>query len=159
VRHWLPVAVADGGNLEARAHMLAAASMGATAFQKGLGAIHAISHPVGALYGAHHGETNAVVMPYVLACNLPAIGERLARLARYLDLQGQGQDTVLEWVLALRRDLGIPHSLAELAVPEADVERLVPMALADPSMGGNPVALDAEGMRALLLAAIRGDLR
>jgi len=159
VRHWLPVAVADGGNLEARAHMLVAASMGATAFQKGLGAIHAISHPVGALYGSHHGETNAVVMPYVLVCNRPAIEAQLVRLARYLDLSGQGGDAVLDWVLQLRRELGIPHSLADIGVPEADLDRLVPMALADPSMGGNPRVLEAEEMRALLLRAIRGTLQ
>ncbi len=159
IRQWLPVAVAEGGNLEARAHMLVAASMGATAFQKGLGAIHALSHPVSALYGAHHGETNAVVMPYVLACNRHAIEERLSTLARYLDLPGRGYDAVLDWVLSLRRELHIPPTLAELGVPEAAVDRMVPMALADPTMGGNPVALDAAQMRALLMAAIGGDLR
>ncbi len=107
VKEWLPVAVKDGKNVVARAHMLAAASMGATAFQKGLGAIHSLSHPVGAVYNAHHGETNGVVMPYVLLFNRPAIEEKLTRMARYLDLPDPGFKAVLDWVLALRREIGI----------------------------------------------------
>src|SRR6266404_4731072 len=116
----LPTAVKDGKNLVARANMMAAASMGATAFQKGLGAIHSLSHPVGAIYNSHHGETNGVVMPYVLVFNRPAIEERLTRLARYLGLSNPGFQAVLDWVLALRKEIGIPNTLADLGAKETD---------------------------------------
>jgi alcohol dehydrogenase class IV len=158
VKDWLPVAVKDGSNLVARAHMLAAASMGATAFQKGLGAIHSLSHPVGALYNSHHGETNGVVMPYVLRFNRAAIEERMTRLARYLDLPQPGFDAVLRWVLDLRREIGIPHTLAELGVKESDLDTLVPMAVDDPSTGGNPRPAGQAEMREVFVKAIRGDL-
>ncbi len=158
VKEWLPVAVKDGKNLVARAHMLAAASMGATAFQKGLGAIHSLSHPVGAIHNAHHGETNGVVMPYVLVFNRPAIEEKLTRMARYLDLPNPGFQAVLDWVIALRKEIGIPHTLADLGVQESELDMLVPMAVNDPSTGGNPrPAGDAE-MRQMFSRAIRGDL-
>ncbi len=158
IREWLPVAVKDGANLVARAHMLAAASMGATAFQKGLGAIHSLSHPVGALYNSHHGETNGVVMPYVLAFNRPAIEERMVRLARYLGLPGSGTAAVIDWVLALRREIGIPNTLADLGVREADIDRLTPMAVDDPSTSGNPVPAGAPEMRRMFEMAVRGEL-
>jgi hypothetical protein len=158
IREWLPVAVKDGRNLVARAHMLAAASMGATAFQKGLGAIHSLSHPVGAIYNSHHGETNGVVMPYVLLFNRPAIEEKLARLARYLGLPNPGFRSVLDWVLALRKEIGIPNTLAELGVKESDVEKLAPMAVDDPSTGGNPRPAGLAEMRLMFVKAIRGDL-
>jgi hypothetical protein len=158
IREWLPVAVKDGRNLVARAHMLAAASMGATAFQKGLGAIHSLSHPVGAIYNSHHGETNGVVMPYVLLFNRPAIEEKLTRLARYLGLASPGFHSVLDWVLALRKEIGIAHTLADLGVKEADVERLAPMAVEDPSTGGNPRPAGLAEMRLMFVKAIRGDL-
>jgi alcohol dehydrogenase class IV len=159
VREWLPVAVKEGGNLVARAHMLAAASMGATAFQKGLGAIHSLSHPVGALYNTHHGETNGVVMPYVLVFNRPAIEDRLTRLARYLGLANPGFDAFLDWVLQLRKEIGIPHTLAELEVKETDLDTLTPMAVDDPSTGGNPRPAGALEMREMFTSAIRGRLR
>jgi alcohol dehydrogenase class IV len=114
----LPLAVKDGKNLAARSYMMAAASMGATAFQKGLGAMHAISHPLGALYNTHHGLTNAVVMPYVLAFNRPEVEERLTRAARYMGLANPGFQGFLDWVLALRREIGIPHTLREIKVDE-----------------------------------------
>lgn len=158
IKEWLPVAVKDGKNLAARAHMLAAASMGATAFQKGLGAIHSLSHPVGAIYNAHHGETNAVVMPYVLVFNRPAIEEKTTRLARYLDLPGPGFDAVLDWVLDLRREIGIPHTLADLGVTAADIERLAPMAVDDPSTAGNPRPAGLAEMREMFERAIHGEL-
>jgi alcohol dehydrogenase class IV len=158
VKEWLPVAVKDGSNLVARAHMLAAASMGATAFQKGLGAIHSLSHPVGALYNSHHGETNGVVMPYVLRFNRPAIEDRLTRLARYLGLPDPGFQAVFDWVLALREDIGIPHTLAALGVKEADIDTLAPMAVDDPSTGGNPRPAGLAEMREMFVKAIRGDL-
>src|SRR5882672_4240266 len=158
VREWLPIAVKDGRNLAARAHMLAAASMGATAFQKGLGAIHSLSHPIGAHYNTHHGETNAVVMPYVLLFNRSAIEEKMTRLARYLDLPSPGFGAVLDGVLALRKEIGIPHTLAELGVKEADLDALVPEAVDDPSPGGNPRPAGAAEMREMFVKAIRGDL-
>ena len=159
VKDWLPVAVKDGRNLVARAHMLAAASMGAMAFQKGLGAIHSLSHPVGALYNAHHGETNGVVMPYVLRFNRPAVEDRLTRLASYLGLADPGFEAVFEWVLALRQDIGIPHTLAELGVKESDLDTLAPMAVEDPSTGGNPRPAGLAEMREMFVKAIRGDLK
>ena len=158
VREWLPVAVKDGKNVVARAHMLAAASMGATAFQKGLGAIHSLSHPVGAIYNSHHGETNGVVMPYVLVFNRPAIEERLTRLARYLGLANPGFQAVLDWVLALRKEIGIPDTLAALGVKEADLDMLTAMAVDDPSTSGNPRPAGQAEMRQMFIKAIRGDL-
>ena len=158
IEEWLPVAVKHGSNVTARAHMLAAASMGATAFQKGLGAIHSLSHPVGARYNTHHGETNAVVMPYVLAFNRPAIEERMTRLARYLNLPDPGFPAVLAWVLNLRKEIGIPNTLAELGVKESDLDVLVPEAVNDPSTGGNPRPAAAAEMREMFVNAIRGRL-
>ncbi|HLI13256.1 MAG TPA: iron-containing alcohol dehydrogenase [Alphaproteobacteria bacterium] len=158
IKEWLPVAYRDGKNLVARGNMLAAASMGAAAFQKGLGAIHAMSHPVGALYDAHHGLTNAVVMPYVLARNRPAIEEKTARIARYLGLVQGSFIALLDWVMELRRELGIPHTLAELGVEEARIPELARMAAEDPNNGGNPVPLTAADYEPLFLNAIRGRL-
>jgi alcohol dehydrogenase len=151
VKDWLPVAVRDGGNLEARAAMMAAASMGATAFQKGLGAIHSLSHPVGALYDAHHGLANGVFMPYVLAFNRAAIGEKLDRLARYL-----GIDDVLAWTLRLREEIGIPHSAAALGLDAARIPELAQMAACDPTAGGNPVKLDPAVLEDLYRKALAG---
>ncbi len=158
VKEWLPVAVRDGKDLVARAHMLAAASMGATAFQKGLGAIHSLSHPVGAVYNSHHGETNGVVMPYVLVFNRPAIEEKMTRLARYLGLPNPGFPAVLDWVQALKKEIGIPDTLADLGVRESDLDMLVPMAVEDPSTGGNPRPAGHAEMRQMFEKAIRGDL-
>jgi alcohol dehydrogenase class IV len=149
----LPRAYRDGADLEARAHLMSAAAMGAIAFQKGLGAIHALSHPVGALYGTHHGTTNAVVMPAVLRFNRPAIEAKIAAAAAYLGLPG-GFDGFLELVLRLRADLGVPDRLSALGVGRDQVERMVPMALADPTAGGNPVPLTAETVRALYDACL-----
>jgi len=156
IHDFLPRAYEDGSDIEARGHMLAAASMGATAFQKGLGGMHALSHPIGALCGTHHGLTNAVLMPYVLAFNRPAIEERLARLASYIGLADPGFDAFLAWILDLRGRLQIPHSLAELGVPADAVEKLAAMAEADPSAGGNPRPFDAAAARQVLEAAMAG---
>ena len=158
VRDWLPVAVRDGGNLQARGNMLAAAAMGAVAFQKGLGAIHSVSHPLGALYDKHHGLLNAVVMPYVLAFNKPAIEDRLERLSRWLDLPGEGFDGVMAWVLKLREDIGIPHTLAELGIGDEDAERIGAMAAVDPTAGGNPVPVNATALQGIFLDALSGRL-
>ncbi|MEE8124129.1 MAG: iron-containing alcohol dehydrogenase, partial [Alphaproteobacteria bacterium] len=124
IKQWLPVAFGEGANLEARAHMMAAASMGSTAFQKGLGAIHALSHPVTAVYDTHHGLTNAVFMPYVMAFNRPAIEARMELLARCLDLPDPSFRAVLDWVLGLRETLGIPHTARDLGVEESLIPAL-----------------------------------
>jgi alcohol dehydrogenase class IV len=158
VKDWLPVAYRDGTDLEARAHMLAAASLGATAFQKGLGAIHALSHPVGAVYDTHHGLTNAVFMPYVLAFNRPAIEDRICRLAAYLELPAASFAAVMDWVLALRHDLDVPHKLAELGVPDGRIGDLARMAALDPCAPENPVPLDVPALRRLLDDAWAGRL-
>ena len=150
-------AVADGTDIEARANMLAAASMGSTAFQKGLGGIHALSHPVGALYDTHHGLTNAVFHPYVMAWNMPAIEDRMARLAAYLGLAG-GASGVMDWVLALRESFNMPHTIAGLGVEAAKIGQIAEMALADPSNGGNPVEMTVAGYAAILENAMEGRL-
>jgi alcohol dehydrogenase class IV len=136
--------------------MLVAAAMGATAFQKGLGGMHALSHPIGAMLGTHHGLTNAVLMPYMLAFNRPAIEERLARLAGYVGLEDASFEGFLRWIVGLRRSLGIAHTIGELGVAEADLERIAIMAEADPSAGGNPVPFDAAAARTVLKAAMAG---
>ncbi|QTF93753.1 iron-containing alcohol dehydrogenase [Halomonas sp. BM-2019] len=156
IRDYLPRAYADGGDREARMQMLVASLMGATAFQRGLGAMHALAHPLGALYDAHHGTLNAVLMPYVLRVNQPAIGEPMARLARYLALPEPGFDGVLGWVLQLRRDLRIPHTLAELGIDTAQAARVGRMAAADPSSATNPVPLSASDYRELFVNACEG---
>ena len=143
IHTWLPVAVREGDNLVARAHMMAAATMGAAAFQKALGAVHALSHPLGAVYDLHHGLTNAVVMPYVLVLNRPAIEEKMALLARFLNLPDEGFEAVLDWILDLRRTLDIPHTLAELGIEADQLEALAIQAAADPNAEENPVPVDA----------------
>ena len=158
VKTYLPRAFADGQDLEARSRMLAAASMGATAFQKGLGAVHSISHPVGAFYDTHHGLTNAVVLPYVMLFNRPAIELRMTTLARYLDLPGAGFDAVLAWVLQFREALGVPGSLAALNVPATQADLIGEHAQRDPSTSGNPRATDAAAMTRIFRAAVKGDL-
>ena len=158
IKEWLPAACRDGHDLAARAHILAAASMGATAFQRGLGAMHSLSHPCGALLDTHHGLTNAVVMPYVLAFNRSAVERELTALARYLDLPAPSGAAVIQWVLALRQEIGIPHTLAELGVTEDLVPQLARMALIDPSSGGNPIPLTEESLAALYRDAIAGRL-
>ncbi len=156
IREALPVAVRDGSDLEARSKMLAAASMGAAAFQKGLGAIHSLSHPLGAFYDLHHGLLNGVVMPYVLRFNRPAIEERMGRLAGYLGFPEPTFDALYDWIMELRAEIGIPNTLGELGVDTARLDELVPMALADPSTSGNPVPLDEATMRQLFVESIAG---
>jgi alcohol dehydrogenase len=155
VKDNLARAFKQGGDLEARAHMMSAAAMGATAFQKALGAIHALSHPIGALYDTHHGLTNAVFMPYVLAFNRPAIEAKVARLAAYLGLEPTF-DAFLAWVLALREEIGIPHTLAGLKVDDRQFDLMSRMAVKDPTAGGNPIPLDAAICRRLYENALVG---
>ncbi|MDX1432970.1 MAG: iron-containing alcohol dehydrogenase [Gammaproteobacteria bacterium] len=158
IKEWLPRACADGGDLRARAAMQVAASMGATAFQKGLGAMHSLSHPCGSRLDTHHGLTNGVVMPYVLEFNADAVADKLDALARYLDLPGGDARAVREWVLELRRAIGIPHTLAELGVEESMIGELAPMAVSDPTAPTNPVPLTLEAAETLYARAIRGEV-
>ena len=158
IKEWLPVAVRDGRNIEARSYMLVASSMGATAFQKGLGAMHSLSHPCGANLNTHHGLTNAVVMPYVLAWNKRVLEQKLARLAAYLGLQDHSFDGVLDWILELRRAIGIPNTLSDIGVREEHAAEFAPQAFADPSTGGNPVPVDTQQFEQLYLHCIRGKL-
>jgi alcohol dehydrogenase class IV len=154
----LKLAVKDGKNLVARANMMAAASMGATAFQKGLGGMHAISHPLGALYNTHHGLTNAVIMPYVLAFNRKAIDEKMTRLSRFLGLANPGFSAVQNWVLNLRKEIGIPHTLKEIGVDDKRVDEVAKMAEADPSAGGNPIQVGAKELGAIFVDGLNGKL-
>jgi alcohol dehydrogenase class IV len=158
IKEYLPRAYRDGADLEARSRMLAAASMGATAFQKGLGAVHSISHPIGALYDTHHGLTNGVVLPYVMEFNRAAIEERMKLLARFLDLPKPGFDGVMEWMLDLRKELGVPHSLAELGVKEDRIDEMAVKAVDDPSTSGNPVPMKAPDFAKVMRAALSGDV-
>jgi alcohol dehydrogenase class IV len=153
----LPKAVKDGSDIRARAEMMSAAAMGATAFQKGLGAIHALSHPVGALYDTHHGMTNAVFMPYVLVFNRAAIEAKIARLAAYLGIAG-GFDGFLDAVLELRNEIGVPHTLEGLGVDAARRDEIADMAIVDPTAGGNPVKLTKDGALRIFDMALAGSL-
>ena len=158
IKDALPAAVKDGKDLVARANMMVAASMGATAFQKGLGGMHAISHPLGALYNTHHGLTNAVVMPYVLEYNRAAIDERLTRLAAFLRLPNPSFKAVLDWIIGLRKEIGIPHTLREIGVDDKQVDKVAEMAAADPSAGGNPVQVGAKELRVIFVNGLEGRL-
>ena len=159
VKEWLPAACGDGTDLAARACMQVASTMGATAFQKGLGAMHSMSHPCGAVYDTHHGLTNAVVMPYVLEFNRPAIEDKMTALARYLGLGESGFRGVQQWVLELRDRIGIPRTLAEIGVPSDAASRLAPMALVDPSSATNPVTLTTPTLQSLFEIALEGRLQ
>ena len=158
VKEWLPAACEDGADLAARACMQVASTMGATAFQKGLGAMHSMSHPCSAVYGTHHGLTNAVVMPYVLEFNRASIEEKTVALARYLDLGNSGFEGVARWILELRARIGIPHTLAEIGVPTDAAPRLAPMALVDPSSATNPIELTTPALESLYSNALEGNL-
>lgn len=149
VKDNLLVAFQDGGNLAARGEMMSAAMMGATAFQKGLGAMHALAHPLGAVHNTHHGTTNAVVMQAVLRFNRPAIEDKIEMAARYMGIEG-GFDGFHDFVGMMNRTLGIPENLTALGVHDPDIDSLVASALADPSVGGNPVEMTTDNTRALL---------
>ncbi|MGO1162804.1 iron-containing alcohol dehydrogenase [Brucella pseudogrignonensis] len=157
----LPKAYANGNDIEARANLMAAASMGATAFQKGLGAIHSLSHPIGALYDTHHGMTNAVFMPYVLEHNRAAIEKRIERLARYLGIEG-GFNGFIDAIMKLRRDLGVPDTLQDF-IKDLDMDEdrkilVAEMAIVDPTAGGNPIELTKQGALDLLDTALTGKI-
>lgn len=149
--------VSDGSDIEARGQMLVASAMGATAFQKGLGAMHALAHPLGAVFDAHHGMLNAVLMPYVLRANRAAIDDDIAWLARALGLGDRFED-FLGWVLTLRDRTGIPDDLAEIGIPADCVERIGEMAVEDPSAATNPIPFTASQYASICQRAIDGDL-
>ncbi|MCV3736779.1 iron-containing alcohol dehydrogenase [Rhizobium sp. TRM96647] len=153
VKEYLPRAYNDGTDIEARANMMSAAAMGAVAFQKGLGAIHSLSHPVGAIYNTHHGMTNAVVMPPVLRFNRPAIEDRIAAAAAYLGIAG-GFDGFYDYVLELRSELGVPDKLAALGVGTDRIDEMAAMAIVDPTAGGNPVELTLDAAKTLFVECI-----
>jgi alcohol dehydrogenase class IV len=158
IHRFLPQAYADGKNIEARAQMLAAASMGATAFQKGLGGVHAIAHPVGSWFNTHHGLTNAVILPYVMIFNRHAIEDKADVISRVLDLPTRGFDGFLAWVLDMRRQLKIPHSLADIGVTVDKAAIIGREAAIDPSASGNPIPVDAAQLEHIFRAAVAGKL-
>ncbi len=158
VTEYLPRAYKNGNDIEARANMLAAASMGAAAFQKGLGGVHALAHPLGAVYDKHHGLLNAILLPYVMVRNRDAIVEKMDLLSRVLNLPGRGFDPVLAWALDFRKQLGIQHTLTDIGVPSDRIADIGVMALADPSAGGNPIPLTAAEYAEIFRQALKGDL-
>ena len=158
VKKYLVRAFKNGSDIEARGNMLAGSSMGSTAFQKGLGAIHSLSHPVGAMYNSHHGLTNAVFMPYVLERNREAIEDKMIAVAKYLDLEKTTFEGFIKWILDLRKELEIPHTLKELINDDTKLDKMSKMALQDPSTGGNPVALTQEDFLILYKNSYEGKL-
>jgi alcohol dehydrogenase len=157
VKENLSVAVHSPDDLEARGNMLMASSMGATAFQRGLGAIHALSHPFGGLYDAHHGLLNGIIMPYVIEANRPKIEKDIERAARYLGIDG-GFDGFTEWVVRLRKDIAIPHALQEIGIDEKRLDEVAAMAVKDPTAGSNPIAFTEAQYKTLAGKCVRGDL-
>jgi alcohol dehydrogenase class IV len=158
IQQFLPRACENGRDIEARSRMLAAASMGATAFQKGLGGVHAIAHPVGAFYNTHHGLTNAIILPYVIVHNRAAIEPQLAVIARVLDLKGEPFAAVFDWVLAFRQRLKIPPALSDIGVTLDKPDTIGHEASLDPSASGNPLPTDAQTYSRLFRSAVKGDL-
>ena len=157
VKENLVTAVKKPRDIEARGHMLIASAMGATAFQRGLGAIHALSHPFGGLYDAHHGLLNGIIMPYVLKANKKAVAKDIERAARYLDVKG-GFDGFLKWVLKLRKDIGIPHALKEIGINDKRLDEVAAMAIKDPSAGGNPIPFTEAQYKTLARKCVKGTL-
>jgi len=158
IKKYLQRAFSNGDDIEARGNMLAASSMGSIAFQKGLGAIHSLSHPVGAFYNTHHGLTNAVFMPYVIKKNRDAIEDKLVALSRYIELSNQSFGGFMEWILNFRESLQIPHTLEELIQDDTKLEEMSTMALADPSTGGNPIDLNKSDFLQLYQDSFKGIL-
>ena len=157
IKTWLPRAVAAGADLEARTQMLVASSMGATAFQRGLGGMHALAHPLGAVYGAHHGTLNAILMPYVLQANRAVIEPSICRLANYLDLAADFT-AFIDWVLALREKIGIPHALSALGIDAQRADEIGQMAVADPTAQTNPIRFEAPQYAQIFDRAVNGVL-
>ncbi len=158
IKEYLPCAVMYGDDIEARTQMLVASSMGATAFQKGLGGMHALAHPLGAIYDAHHGLLNAILMPYVLDANRSVIEISIDRLASYLQLDDCSFDGFMGWILGLRASLGIPHNLSEIGIDEQQLVHIGMMAVEDPSAATNPISFTAEQYTEICRNAVRGQL-
>ena len=158
IKNSLSIAVKDGKNIKARTEMLAAASMGSTAFQKGLGAIHSLSHPVNAQFNVHHGLSNAIFMPYVLTFNKKEISERIISICDYLDLE-KSFDSFIKWIMDLRKEFNIPHKLSDVVDEEKiDLDKLSEIAFDDPSTGGNPKKLTKKDMKTMYQHSISGEL-
>jgi alcohol dehydrogenase class IV len=158
VRRSLRRACLEGDDIDARAEMMAASSMGATAFQKGLGAMHSVAHAIGGVMNVHHGTAVAIMMPYVLHLNRDAIADKMTRLAAFLGLPDPGFDALFRWALELRGDAGIPHTLAELGVQKEDVPALAKNAALDPTAGTNPVPLTEDILSFLITTALNGEV-
>jgi alcohol dehydrogenase class IV len=159
IKKWLTVAVNEGENLEARGHMIASSSMGATAFQKGLGAIHSLSHPVNSLFNVHHGLSNGIFMPYVLTFNRSAIENKIAKLSGYLDLKEASFNSFVDWVLELREQIKIPHKITDSTkLTDEDIATMSPMALNDPCTPGNPKKTTLDDMASMYQHSIEGKL-
>lgn len=156
IAKYLPIAVADGKNLEARGQMLVAASMGATAFQKGLGSVHSIAHQLGALYNKQHGLLNAIILPYALRQNRSAIEERMVHLSKVLGLPNNGTDAIIAYILDLRKQLNIPHTLMEIGINEDNAREIGEMAFKDPSTPSNARAVTTGDLEQLFRAAVTG---
>ena len=145
----------NGNDVEARSHMLVASMMGAAAFQKGLGAIHSVTHPVNSLYKTHHGTTNGTVMPFVLNYNRSTIEEKFTRLANFLDIKN-GFEGIVDWIIELKKEMEIPETLKDMGVNEGDEIKLAPLAQEDPSTGANPLEMTVERFQELILNCISG---
>jgi|TARA_B100001079_G_scaffold84170_1_gene72389 alcohol dehydrogenase class IV len=159
IKKWLEIAVKERENLEARANMLASSSMGATAFQKGLGAIHSLSHPVNSMFDVHHGLSNGIFMPYVLTFNRSTIENKIAKLSGYLELKKASFNSFVDWVLDLRNKIKIPHKLSEcVEITGTDIEKLSPMALNDPCTYDNPRKITLNDTKLLYQYSVEGKL-
>jgi len=158
IAKYLPRAFNNGSDLEARGQMLVAASMGATAFQKGLGSVHSIAHQLGAIYNKEHGLLNAILLPYALKQNKPAIEEKMGYLSKVLELQKHGTDAIIEYILQLRKELNIPHTLKEIGINDDEAKRIGKTAFLDPSTPSNAMPLNADDLEKLFRAAVKGDL-
>ena len=159
IKKWLLEAVKNGSNIEARMNMLTAASMGSTAFQKGLGGIHSLSHPINAVNNIHHGLSNAIFMPYVLSFNRDVIENKIVKVCEYLDLKDKSFNGFLNWILDLRNNLNIPHKLSEVIEnSDFNLDKLSKMALNDPSTGGNPKKLTLDDMKIMYQHSMSGEL-
>ena len=159
IKKWLTVAVEQGENLEARGHMLTASSMGAAAFQKGLGAIHSLSHPVNSLFNVHHGLSNGIFMPYVLTFNRSTIEKKIIKACEYLEIKNKSFNGFIDWTLNLRERTKIPHKISNtIDISDKDIEKLSPMALADPCTPGNPKKLNLEDFINMYSNSINGKL-
>lgn len=158
IAKYLPIAVADGKNLEARGQMLVAASMGATAFQKGLGSVHSVAHQLGALYNKQHGLLNAIILPYALQQNKSAIEERMRHLSKVLGLQNGGTQAIIDYILDLRKELDIPHTLREIGINEDNAKEIGEMAFKDPSTPSNAKPISALDLEQLFRATVTGSI-